>query len=151
MASQARTSAGSRIYLSLGLPATYNTAGFSAVTYTEIGEISDGGAIGRAYNLVTFMPLGDRKVVKRKGSYNNGKQTIKLAHAPLDGGQVLLQAGLLTDASCSVKVVLQSGTTYYYTVQIMNAMLEIGGVDTITSATAEFELDSDIVTGAVVA
>ena len=53
MASKAQTLAGSKVYISASLPATYDSAGFTALTYTEIGEISDIGTVGKEYTLVT--------------------------------------------------------------------------------------------------
>jgi len=65
MASGAFTSAGTTISLTDTEPTTYDVAGFDALTFTEVGEVSDLGEFGREYAEVTFNPLGDRRTVPR--------------------------------------------------------------------------------------
>lgn len=144
--SQAFTSAGTT--LSIGAaPATYDAAGFSAVTFTAVGEITEIGSFGKKYNLVTHMPLADRKTVKRRGSYNNGTLQIKMAKARTsDAGQTALKSALASDSSISVKVVLQNGEINYFTAQIMSMVTNVSGVDSITSYEIDLELDDDVIT-----
>ena len=145
MASNAFTSAGTTIAISAALPATYNSTGFAALTYTTIGEITDAGEFGKEYNLVTHNPLADRKTYKRKGSYNNGSMTLQMGRVPDDAGQVLLLAAQDSDDSYSFKITLQDGTVNYFTGQVMSYRTSIGSVDQITSASVTVEVDSDIV------
>jgi len=147
--SKARTSAGTKLYVSATLPATYDKAGFTALTWVEVGEISDLGSFGKKYNLVTFNPLGDRKTIKRRGSYNNGTLSLKMAAVPTDGGQVILQDA--DDDSLGFKVVTQSGSTYYFSGQVMGVTLEVGSVDQIMGASCDIEIDDDIITDALTA
>lgn len=143
--SEAFTSAGTKISISAALPATYDATGFGALTWTEIGEVSDLGEFGRQYNMVTFNPLGSRKTVKRKGSYNDGTITAQMARVPSDAGQTILTEALDSDNSYSVKVVLQNGTTFYFTAQIASYTTNVGSVDQITSASVSIEIDDDII------
>jgi len=144
-ASKAFTSAGTKLYMSASLPATYNQAGFAALSFTEVGEISDLGEFGRQYNLVTFNPLGDRRTVKRKGSYNDGTIAAQMARVPTDAGQIIVTAAVNSDLSRSIKIVLQNGTIFYTTVQVMSYTTNVGSVDQITSATVNMEIDNDII------
>ena len=144
-ASQAFTSAGTKLYMSASLPATYNQAGFAALSFTEVGEISDLGEFGRQYNLVTFNPLGDRRTVKRKGAYNDGTIAAQMARVPTDAGQMIVTAAVASDLSRSIKIVLQDGTIFYTTVQVMSYTTNVGSVDQITSATVNMEIDNDII------
>lgn len=139
------TSAGTTIQVSASLPGTYNLSSFAGLSYTAIGEVTDLGEFGREYNLVTHNPLGDRRTVKRKGSYNDGAVSMTLARVPSDAGQALLIAGLDSDNSYSFKVTLQDGTIQYFTAQIMSYTTNIGGVDQITSASVTLEIDDDII------
>lgn len=148
MGSAVRTSAGTTISISTAAVASTfaNTSGaFTGLTYEPIGEVSDIGSFGKKYNLATFTGLGDRKVVKRKASYNNGTMSVKMGAAPLNAGQVKMEQAAGSDASWAIKVVTQSGSTYYFTAQVMSFVLEIGSVDQIMGATAELEIDNDIV------
>lgn len=145
MASQAFTSAGTTLSISAAAPATYDSTGFGALTWTEIGEVSDMGEFGRQYNLVTFNTLGDRRTVKRKGSYNDGTIACQMARVPTDAGQAVLVTAVDSDSSHSIKVVLQDGTIFYTTAQIMSYTTNVGNVDQITSATVNLEIDNDII------
>ena len=145
MASKAMTSAGTTIGISAALPATYTQAAFTALTYTEIGEVSDLGEFGREYNVVKFNPLKDRRTVKRKGSFDDGTVQVQLAKAATDAGQILLKSAVNSDASHSVKIVLQDGTIFYFTAQVSSSTVNVGNVDQITSSTFKLEIDNDII------
>jgi hypothetical protein len=139
------TTAGTTIGIELALPATYNQAGFAALTYETIGEITDAGEFGRQYNLVTHNPIGDRRTVKRKGSYNDGQLTLQMARVPADLGQADIQTALASDTSSSFEVTLQDGTILYFTAQVLSYTTNLGNVDQITGATVVVEIDNDIV------
>ena len=149
--SKVRTSAGTTLSVSASAPATYDNTGFAALSFTAVGELVDLGSFGKKYNLVSFSPLGDRKVVKRKGSYNNGTLALKMGSAPTDAGQIAMQTGSTSDNSYSFKVQTQSGSIFYFSGQIMSWMLEVGSVDQIMGASCDVELDNDVVTGVLVA
>ena len=144
MASKAFTSAGTKLFISASAPATYNKTGFEALTFTEIGEVSEMGEFGRQYNLVTFNTLGDRRTVKRKGSYNDGTIACQMARVPDDAGQTILTTAVNSDNSYSIKIKLQDGTVFYTSAQVMSYTTNIGNVDQITSATVDLEIDNDI-------
>ena len=144
MASKAFTSAGTKLFISASAPATYNKTGFEALTFTEIGEVSEMGEFGRQYNLVTFNTLGDRRTVKRKGSYNDGTIACQMARVPDDAGQTILTTAVYSDNSYSIKIKLQDGTVFYTSAQVMSYTTNIGNVDQITSATVNLEIDNDI-------
>ena len=145
MASKAFTSAGTKLFISASAPATYNSTGFAALTWTEIGEVSEMGEFGRQYNLVTFNTLGDRRTVKRKGSYNDGTIACQMARVPDDAGQTILTTAVNSDNSYSIKIKLQDGTVFYTTAQVMSYTTNIGNVDQITSATVNLEIDNNII------
>ena len=143
-ATSAFTSAGSKLYTSSVLPATYDAAGFGALTWTEVKEITDLGEFGATYTLVTHNPLGSRITVKRKGSLNNGTLELKMARVVTDAGQAKLVTASGVDNSYSFKVVLQDGTIDYFTGQVMSYKTNVGSVDQITSAACSIEIDSSV-------
>jgi len=147
MASGAFTSAGTTIGITSTAPGTYddNTSdGLPTLTYTEIGEVSDLGEFGREYNEVTFNPLGDRRTVKRKGSYNDGSVSMTVARVPGDAGQTILQTALDDDASYFFDVELQDGTHLYFAAQVMSYTTNVGSVDQITTASVTLGITNDI-------
>jgi len=140
----AMTSAGTTLAISAGNPASFNQAGFEALTFTTIGEITSlDGDIGRVYNLVTHNPLATRATVKKKGSYNSGSITIPLAIDRDDAGQIIAQAALLSDSNYSLKVTLQNGRDIYFQGIVMSFPINMGGVDAITSGTITVEITAD--------
>lgn len=143
--SEAFTSAGTKFYMAAAMPATYDATGFGALTWTEIGEVSDLGEFGRTYNVVTFNPLGDRRTVKRKSSYNDGAITAQMARVPSNAGQALLNTALDSDDSYPFKVVLQNGAIFYFSAQVASYTTNVGNSEQITSATVNVEIDNDII------
>jgi len=138
------TSAGSTIGIA-DAPATYDAAGFGALTFKEIGEVTDLGEFGREYALVTHNPLGDRRTVKRKGSYNDGTISLQLARVPSDEGQSAIIAARDSDDSYAFEVTLQDGTVFWFTGQVMSYTTNVGSADQITGASATIEIDNDII------
>lgn len=143
--SNAFTSAGTTISVVDSNPATYDQDGFEGLSYSLIGEVTDLGEFGREYSAVTHNPLGDRRTVKRKGSYNDGTVAMTVARVPGDAGQTLLTTGLDSDDSYSFEVVLQDGTTLYFEAQIMSYTTNVGSVDQITTASVSLEITNDII------
>ena len=143
--SKAMTSAGTSISLCAALPATYDVAGYGALAWVEVGEVSDLGEFGREYNVVKFNPLKTRGTVKRKGSFDEGNVQMQLARVVSDAGQQVAAAALNSDASHAAKVVLQDGSIFYFTAQVVSFTTNIGSVDQITSGTVKLEIDTQIV------
>lgn len=141
-ATQAMTSAGTQIAISAALPATITPTAYAALTYLPIGEVTDGGAIGRTYNMVNHNPLATRGVVKLKGSYDDGTMTLQMAYAPGNTGQALVETALDDDDFYSFKVTLQDGTIKYFQAQVTSAPINIGGVDTVTGSTVNLSIKS---------
>ena len=144
-ATSAFTSAGTKLYTSATAPATYNQAGFAALTWTEVGEIVNLGDFGRTYNIVNHINLGSRKTVKLKGSYNEGNLDLQLARAPGNAGQALVITASTSDNSYSFKVVLQDGTIMYFSGQVASYTTNVGASDQIVGAKANIEINNDII------
>jgi hypothetical protein len=138
-----RTSAGSTIRVSAAQPGTFNAAGYAALSWTAVGEITDLGEFGREYNLVTHNPIGTRATVKKKGSYNEGQINLMMALDEADAGQLILEAGAVSDNDYSFEITLQSGRKYYFQAQVMKFKPNVGSVDNITQASVMLELTSN--------
>lgn len=152
--SKVRTSAGTTFSISTAAISGAFTGvigDYTGMSYIQVGELSDLGSFGKKYNLATFIPLADRKVVKRKASYNNGSLSLKLGSSVTDPGQIQMQAASTSDSSYAFKVVTQSTSTFYFTGQVMSWVLAIGSVDQIMGAECDVEIDNDIISGSLVA
>ena len=143
--SNAQTAAGVEFYIGAAAPATYDKAGYEAVTWVKVGEISNiGGDVGRMYNLATFALLEARGIVKRKGGYNNGSATIEYAYYRTDAGQEDLIAAELNDAPLPFKMVMtDTDTTHvYYMGLVMGTPISIGGAEDFLTSSVNIEIDS---------
>lgn len=140
----ARTSAGTSIAIGAA-PSTIDVAGFDAVSYDVIGEVTDAGEYGKVFNLVTHNPLATRKTEKFKGSFNNGSITLQLAIDESDVGQNAADAALESDDSFSIRVTKQNGSIDYFTSQVMSFTTSVGSVDSIESGSIQLEIDSEII------
>ena len=135
-----KTSAGTIISASAGVPASFDSPGYAALTYTAVGEATDIGDLGRVYTLVTHNPVGNRSTQKLKGSFDEGKITLQLGLDNADAGQILLKAATLLDVPYSFKIVIQSGRIFYFQALVMSFKTMVGGVNKITAATIELNI-----------
>lgn len=140
-----RTSAGSKLLVNPSRPVTYDAAGFQALAWVEVAEITDLGEFGREYNPVTHQPLATRRTIKRRGSFNDGSITLPMARDSGDAGQAMMNGALDSDDSYSYCIELQDGSRFYFTAQCMSFKTNVGGVDSITGKSAQLEIDNDII------
>ena len=150
MTTSAQTVAGSVLSVASALPATYDAAGFAALTYSAVAEVTDIGTFGKDFTLVTHNPIGDRKTYKFRGSYNNGTLDLKLAKITVlntDAGQAALTTALNDplDKSISLRIALQDGSKQYFTGKVMSFTTSIGSVNSILAGECKIEIDSDVV------
>lgn len=139
--SNVRTTAGTVIGISAGVPATCDAAGFAALTYTAIGEITDFGEFGRVYAVVTHVAVAGRSTTKRKGSYNEGTADLQLALDRSDAGQIIARQALASDASYAFRLIHQDGTIDYLSGQVVSFTTNVGGPDQILSGALSVELE----------
>lgn len=141
-ATSAFTAAGTSLAISAALPASLTATAYDALTYTEIGEITGAGTVGRTYNIVNHQPLATRGVVKLKGSFDDGTVQAPAAYAPGDAGQVLVQTALDSDNFYAFKETLQDGTKIFYQAQVTSAPITADGVDSIVSTSISLAVKS---------
>lgn len=141
-ATSAFTSAGSSLAISATLPTALTATAYGVPVYTTIGEVTDGGSLGRTYNIVNHNPLATRGTIKLKGSFDDGTMTVQLAYAPGDAGQVLVETALNSDAFYAFKLTLQDGTIKYFQAQVTSAPVNVGTVDSITGLTVNLSIKS---------
>ena len=139
------TSAGSTLAIATGSPATYDAAGYAALTFVVVGEVTNLGEFGRMYATVNHSPVGTRRVQKFKGSYNGGSMNIQMGRDVTNVGQIAMAAALLSDADYSIKVTTQDGTKFFFGGKVTEFKHTIGTVDQITGNTTIIEINSDIV------
>lgn len=134
--------AGASIAISAGLPATFNAAGYDALTFSVIGEVTDLGEFGRVYELIRHNPINTRATRKLKGSYDEGQISMVVGLDNDDAGQILAKTASLSDADYSFQVVDQEGNQYYFLAKVMSFRRRFGTVNNIVSATIQLEISS---------
>lgn len=135
-----QTVAGTEISISAGIPATFDATGYAALTFTKIGEITDGGEHGITYAEVTHSPIDTRGIQKFKGSFNLGNKAMPLAVDRDDAGQILAKTALGSDADHSFKVEYQDGSIDYFQAKVMSFPTATGGVDSMVTGTLTLAL-----------
>lgn len=138
------TVAGTLIGISANIPATFNVAGYTALTFTNIGSIEDGGEHGRTYNEVTFTPIDTRGTQKFKGSFNEGNKTLSIGYNSDDAGMILLKTALNSDNDYSFKVTYPGGDIDYFQAKVMTLTKATGGVDSIRMASVELSITTNV-------
>jgi hypothetical protein len=143
------SSVGTIVSVSTTSPATYDAAGFGALTFSACGELAELPSFGAEAALATHTPLATGIVAKRRGSLNYGSVALTMAVSDADTGQTVLQdaaeAAAGTDAQVSVKVVLVNGEIQYFTAQVMSYKVNVGNADAITMAEVTLEIDNSII------
>lgn len=139
------TTAGTLIKISAALPATYNSAGFDALTFTTIGEITNLGEFSKVFQTVPHNPIATRQTINEKGSFDFTPLNLEMALDEDDAGQVLINTALGSDAAFSFEVISKTGDVYYFTGKTMSFARSFGTVDQIITATATVQIDGEIV------
>lgn len=143
------SSVGTIVSVANASPATYNAAGFAALTWIACGELAELPAFGAEAALATHTPLSTGIVAKRRGSLNYGSVALTMAVSDDDAGQTVLQdaaeAAAGTDAQVAVKVLLVNGEIQYFTAQVMSYKVNVGNADAITMAEVTLEIDNKVV------
>ena len=135
-----RTTAGTTLKISASNPATFDAAGYNALAWTTVGEVTDLGEFGREYNIVTHNPIDNRGTDKKKGSFNEGQIQAQLGIDDADAGQTLMRAALLSDNDYSFLITTQGGAKYGFQAQVSSFKVNAGNVDQILAATANLEI-----------
>ncbi|WP_103728928.1 hypothetical protein [Novosphingobium sp. HII-3] len=138
------TSAGTKFSVSAAAPAAYTQAGYEALAFTEVGEVSDLGDLPeRVYEVVSWRNIANRGETKAKGGYTLGSQTITVGIDPDDAGQDLLDTLSRSDDPASIAFEHPSLGTIYGRALVMGGARSYGDVNTI--ATRQVTLEWTIV------
>jgi hypothetical protein len=135
------SAAGTTIGIASGDPATFDAAGFSALTYANIGKIKNAGDIGKAFEVISNNYLSQRGTEKRKGTFNAGKLSIEV-DIKTDPGQEACEAALESDDDFNFQIKFKTGLTHYVRGQVISFTKHIGGPNDMLSATLGVELNS---------
>ena len=143
------TAAGSKLYIGSSIASQPNP---QLDSYTEVGDISNLGTLGRVYELITFKTLGDRNVLKFKGPRDHGNMSIELGKVGSDAGQALAITALDDDHDYNFKVTLNDNntstgmnTTYYFSGKVMSFPVTIGTPNNVVTVKMDLQVKSNTI------
>ena len=130
------TNAGNRFYISKtpANPTTWDGAGYAALSYDEVGEVTDAGTLSAEYNITEHNTVNERDIKKLKGSRDNGAQDYTLGFDDLDAGQITMQTARDSDSDYHIKIALKSGGFFYYSGLVTKFNIVFGAADDVVGA-----------------
>ena len=119
------------VHISAGLPATNDAAGYTALTFTAIGELESVGNTGVTNAAVSFTNMTTGKTSTAKGSEEAVTIDMMFGSDRSDAGQTLLLAAQASKSAYSFKVVEASGHSTYFTALVLGSSIVRGGTNDI--------------------
>jgi len=119
-------SAGTTFKISAGVPATFDSAGYAALSYTTVGEVLTFGEIGAQWSVDGTKPVAIKGTKKIKTSRDPGSFTLGLALDTDDAGQVLMKAARDSTALYATLITTPEGDKYYCQVLVTAFKVSIG-------------------------
>lgn len=142
--SLAMTSATTQVAIAVGqTPATYDAAGFAALTWTTLPDITNIGELGGTTTVVNHIPVDTATVVKRAGSVNYGTLQLtgaRTTSAALDGVRTCFNSRLSTPVRIIYPAAL--GQRDYSSGIITSIKTNVGTADQILGFVCSMELDN---------
>ena len=138
-------SVGTTVAVSATQPATEDSTGYAALTYIDVGEITNIGESGGTAQVATFTPIGSGTVNKRKGSIDYGTMSMEIAKDATDVGQIALKAGFdgaERSTIHSFEITEDGGEVTYFMGVITSFTTVRGDANTVLSHNCSFDRTS---------
>jgi len=143
------TSTGVAIRAVEGAPATFDEAGFGALSFVNIGQVSNIPAFGPTVQVVESNPLATGITEKFVGFVNYGSVALEADYDDEDAGQALVtDAVTTTDASFgkdfSFELEYQSGAKRYWVGKFFSATENPGSANSMVSTSMNVEINTPV-------
>lgn len=140
------TSAGTTIALSAAAPATFDAAGYAALTFTTVGGVESLPAFGATTTVNSFQPLNGPQE-KHKGPTNYGSLQVPMALDKADAGQTLLRTAAApnNNALYSFKVSFPNGDARYFQGRVFGMQETPGSATNVLMMTSTVEVTTVVV------
>lgn len=140
----AKNSTGTTYHICATLPATFNQAGFEALSFTKVGEVSGiEGEIGRTYEMSSHVPLETGATYSEKGSYDPGGFSVPLAIKESDAGQVIAKAAANSRNNYAHKIVQRDGKVKYFIGLVTGFPTVFNDANSTTTGTIAIKINPD--------
>jgi Lambda phage tail tube protein, TTP len=142
---------GAVLAISVALPADETIAGYEALTWLVVGEVTDIPEFGPAHEVVTHIPLATGITAKYHGAKNNGSITVPMALDVADPGQAIVRSALLNKKRHSFSVTYIDGAVDYFQGKVFS-FTRGANISAVVTASVNIEIETDITedTGVVV-
>lgn len=121
------TGAGTCLSVSAAAPATHDSAGFAALTWTQVGELESIGEFKINHATVTFANLCTGKTSVKKGAEDAVTVPVVVALDRDDAGQTLLTTARKSlTLIYSFKILEANGDIVYFRAQVMSEVITGG-------------------------
>lgn len=140
-----QTSTGIIASVFAGEPATYDEAGFAALAWVKVAEVTSIGEYGATTDVVEHQPLETGVTEKFKGFINYGSPTFDLARDASDAGQAILSAasdGATRFDEHSFKFEYNDGSIDYFTSKVFSYTKNPGGANNMVGSTCQLEANA---------
>ncbi len=132
-----------------GVPATFDAAGFAALTFVGLGQLTNIPAFGPTIQVVESNPLATGITEKFVGFVNYGSVALEADYDDEDAGQTLAtDAVTTTDASFgkdfSYKLTYSTGAVRYWVGKFFSATENPGGANSMVTTSMSVEINSPV-------
>lgn len=142
MAKQQNT--GVIVSASAGQPATFDEAGYGALTFTDVGEVLSVGEFGSTVAEIQSQPLATGVTEFFAGFIEYGQAALGLERDASDAGQQILSDhtdGANKREPFSVKVTLPDGEVIYLDVRCFSYTTNIGAANSMIGSAANLRVN----------
>lgn len=144
-----QTSTGVSIACVQGRPATLDKAGYEALTYTNIGEVTNIPDFGATIQVVESNPLATGITEKFVGFANNGSVALEADYDDEDAGQSLATDAVDTGHASfgqefSFELTYSSGAKRYWVGRFFSATEVPGSANSMVTTTMNVEINTPI-------
>lgn len=144
MADNLNPGLGTTIAISATLPATDNEAGYAALTFINIGEVTEIPEFGASHDVVSHVPLATGITAKYHGAKNNGSVSLPMALDRADAGQTALKTALTGKDRVAFEVTYADGAIDYFQGKVMS-FTRGASIGEVVTATVSVEIETDLV------
>lgn len=140
-------SVGTQLSVVKGAPATNDSSGFAALTYTDVGEVQNIPQFGGSREVPTHTPLDTGIVAKYAGSKNYGESSVTIALDNSDSGQGVLEEGFDGSGDGEIHSVKIADTnhTVYFQAYITGFQYNWGDANTVTTIDVTFAITDKVI------
>ena len=130
------TVAGTKLYVCAVRPATDTVAAYAALTWVEVGELTNvGGVKGREYSTSTASVVGYAQDREKKSSWKLPNAEFECLWVEEDAGQIIIEAASKDNSIPAFKLEKQGGGLRYLTAQVLKFVENLGtSNDTVKGA-----------------